>query len=195
MNQLDTTFKGCKIRNHRIPVVFGEGCCFFTAMLNEITSVKQKFKTSFGTNPCFNRLFFCVRQNLKELFLGILAFGMIRETFHHNGVFLTVIETGQTHNTALINAHRVAVKMSHELFLHKAELFNLCVTHQPVNVQRFAGLNNHRGRQRKLIDCFLLFLEGEVIHLNELCVDTADATILLATIVDNEKNATVLFVM
>ena len=85
--------------------------------------------------------------------------------------------------------------MRHELLLHKAELLNLCITHQPINVQRLAGLDDHRRRKRKLIDCFLLFFKREVIHFNELCVDTADATVFLTTVVNHEENATILLVV
>ena len=174
VNHFCAALKRCKVRNHRIPVMLGQRCGIFTAMFHKFTGTHNRVQTLFRAVLFLHRLQVNLRQNVRQLVLRILAFRVKADTGNlHGSFFLAVIETGQTHDSGLVDTHRVTLKVLYKLGLNHTKTLHLCgAVHEPVDVQRFLRFHNHGRRERKGIHLFLLFLKAAVIHLHKLCVNS-----------------------
>ncbi len=115
---LYTFIKGKEICYHSIPIVFWKGFCIFLAMFQKITLRQYKFKTffiAFLRCTVFGFFDFIISitniQILGKLALRVLPFRVKQNTLDHNRLTFAVIISRQSHNTALVNANRIAAEM------------------------------------------------------------------------------------
>ena len=87
------------------------------------------------------------------------------------------------------------MEVCRKALLHSAESRHIAALNEPVGMQGFPGFYDKRRFQRKRFNLSELLVQGQLVALHELCVDSGNLAVLMAARVHHKINTSVFLIV